>query len=94
MSPTSTTLYDRIKYNDPLTDGEMESLVAMIGKGCRQKTKDRLLSRVNLPLSLWPLWGIYSRVSFGEYKDGEATYCCGQSWSDEMRTLRECILGI
>lgn len=92
MSQKHTTLRDRIADRVELTDAEKLSFVEMIGKGCRQPTKAQLHRMVQLPISLWANYGIYSRVWFGEYKPEECTYCCGQSWSDEMRTLRECLL--
>ena len=72
-----------------LTEEEKSSIFKDISKGCRQSTKDKLSRRLNLPLSLWENYGIYSRMTF---KNGESDYICGQSWNDEMRTLRECIL--
>ncbi len=73
-----------------LTESEQESLYRLISARCRQNNKARLGRRVELPLSLWKDFGIYSRVTF---VNGEVDYICGQSWVDEMRTLRECILG-
>jgi len=71
-----------------LTEQEKADFVQMIGSGCRQPTKQRLARMVELPLSLWGDYGIYSRVVF---KNG-TEYICGQSWTDEMRTLRECLI--
>lgn len=73
-----------------LSESEQSSLLSIIGKGCRNSTKDKLSRRVALPLSLWTDYGIFKRVTFA---DGEVDYICGQSWTDEMRTLRECIIG-
>ena len=72
-----------------LTEEQQSDIVAMVGKGCRADTKHRLARMVSLPLSLWTKHGIYSRVTLD---DEGASYICGQSWSDEMRTLRECML--
>lgn len=72
-----------------LNDAQINDILSMIGKGCRQKTKERLAYRLRVPLSLWKRYGIYSRMTLTE--EG-ADYICGQSWTDEMRTLRECIL--
>ena len=72
-----------------LTETEQTMIVYEIGKGCRQKTKDKLRRMVSLPLSLWNNYGIYSRMTF---KNGLPEYICGQSWTDEMRTLRECLI--
>jgi hypothetical protein len=74
-----------------LSDSEQVALFNLLAKGTRQKTRERLERRVKLPLSMWKDYGIYSRVTF--VADG-VDYICGQSWTDEMRTLRECILDL
>jgi hypothetical protein len=72
-----------------LTLGERDSIVALIGKGCRKDTKERLWRRLSLPLSLLQDHGIYRRLVI---TDNGCDYTCGQSWGDEMRTLRECLI--
>ena len=72
-----------------LTDEAKADILSMLGKGCQQKTKQKLARKLELPLSLWERFGIYSRIVL---TDKGAEYICGQSWSDEMRTLRECFL--
>lgn len=72
-----------------LNDAQINDILGMIGHRCRVKTKNRLASRLRLPLSLWTRYGIYSRMMLNA---NGADYICGQSWDDEMRTLRECIL--
>ena len=72
-----------------LTEAQKADIVAMVGKRCRSSTKDRLARMLDLPLSIWQKHGIYSRVTLDA--DG-ASYICGQSWNDEMATLRDCIL--
>jgi hypothetical protein len=72
-----------------LTDAQKTAILNMVGKGCRENTKARLSRRLDVPLSCWERFGIYSRMTLN---DKGAEYICGQSWNDEMRTLRECIL--
>jgi hypothetical protein len=72
-----------------LTKAQKTDIVSMVGKGCRANTKDRLSRVIDLPLSIWQKHGIYSRITLNE---NGADYICGQSWTDEMRTLRDCIL--
>jgi len=72
-----------------LTDAQRADILRMIGKGCRFETKERLAQKLKLPLLFWRSYGIYSRITLD---DSGADYICGQSWPDEMRTLRECIL--
>ena len=73
-----------------LTEKQQAAILSFVGKGCRANTKETIARRLRLPLSLWKDYGIYSRIMFND-KYG-ADYCCGQSWSDEMRTLRECMI--
>lgn len=72
-----------------LTEKQKADILEFIGKRCRTETKNRLERRLSLPLSLWERYGIYSRIILDD--DG-ASYICGQSWHDEMRTLRQCVL--
>jgi hypothetical protein len=72
-----------------LTEKQKADILAMVGNKCRQNTKERLERKINTPLFCWKRYGIYSRIVL---TDKGADYICGQSWSDEMRTLRECIL--
>lgn len=72
-----------------LNEKQREAFLSLIGKGCRANTKEKLFLRLQVPLSLWKRYGIYSRVIL---TDNDVEYICGQSWNDEMRTLRECIL--
>jgi hypothetical protein len=74
-----------------LTEKQKEDIHAMVTKRCRQETKDKVRRRLELPLSLWKSYGIYHRMTLN---DKGAEYVCGQSWPDEMRTLRQCILGV
>jgi hypothetical protein len=72
-----------------LSEEHQQAFYSLIAKGTRQKTRERLARRIELPLALWKDYGIYSRVTF---VDNDVDYICGQSWNDEMRTLRECVL--
>lgn len=73
-----------------LTEKQKSDIFSFVGKGCRENTKAKLSRRLDVPLSLWERFGIYSRVVLN---DTGAHYICGQSWNEEMRTLRDCILG-
>jgi hypothetical protein len=72
-----------------LNEFQKAAILDIVGKGCRENTKARLARRLEIPLSLWERYGIYSRMTLTENGAG---YICGQSWNDEMRTLRQCIL--
>lgn len=73
-----------------LNEQQQESLYILLAKGCRAKMRNRLARRVALPLSLWENYGIYRRVEVG---DSSVSYCAGQSYPDEIRTVRECVSG-
>jgi hypothetical protein len=75
--------------NNRLNDLQIQDILGMVGKRCRQSTKERLVASLRVPLKFWKRYGIYSRLTL---TDSGADYICGQSWNDEMRTLRECIL--
>jgi hypothetical protein len=75
--------------SDVLNDKQREAFLALIGKGCRKSTKEKLAIHLKVALCMWKRFGIYSRVIL---HDDDVEYICGQSWNDEMRTLRECIL--
>lgn len=78
--------------NEHLSSGtvpDVDGLICMITYRCKQKTVDTLRRRLTTQVSLLRKHGIYNRMTHGE-KGWE--YCCGQSWNDEMRTIRECII--
>ena len=75
-----------------LTDEQQSAIFSFIAKGCRSATKAKLSRKLELPLSLWPSYGIFSRLILWDDDTNVPYYICGQSWTDEMRTLRECIL--
>lgn len=80
-------------FNDlklTLTEADIDAILAIIGKGCRDKTKNRLRSILTYAKSTIPAYGIFNRL----YRDdaGAWEYCAGQSYPDEIRTIRGCIL--
>lgn len=78
-----------INKRHTLTDNDIDQIIAIIGYRCRIKTINKLRFSLN-----WfphrPNYGIYSRLI---KENGKWAYICGQSWNDEMRTLRQCIIG-
>jgi len=84
------SLGHRISSRQRLTEEEVDAIVAIVGYGCRQRTKGRLRWALKACPSI-ESYGIYSRVLLGE--DGQAaSYCAGQSYPDEIRTVKECLL--
>jgi hypothetical protein len=93
MKDLSTLIYEA-KHKDGqrcLTEAEQDSLYILLVKGCRAKTRAKLVRKVALPLALWEDFGIYRRV---ELDAGVFYYCAGQSYTDEIRTVRDLILDI
>lgn len=75
-----------------LTEQQQAEILSIIGKGCRADTKDRLSRRLRMPLALFPSYGIFSRLIIADDNAQAPYYICGQSWTDEMQTLRKLIL--
>lgn len=82
------SLDTRISAKVGLSESESQSLLVVVGKGCRERTKLSLRRGIACVPDIRS-YGIFSRVLF---TDGEAHYCAGQSYPDEIRTVRECLL--
>jgi len=78
------------KLKTELTESDINAIVAIVGYRCRIKTYNRLRSILKYSPSLIPNYGIFERLSRDE--KGQWEYCAGQSYPDEIRTLRDCIL--
>ena len=85
-----TSLRDMIDQDATLTEEQKDSLSALLLGRCRQQTREKFFRRLNLPLSLWPNYGIFSRVHL-EY-DGEFRYCAGQDYPSEIALVRKLII--
>jgi hypothetical protein len=75
---------------DKLTEQDVDEIVSIVGHRCRIKTVNRLRSILTYSASTLAPYGIYSRLM---KENGRWFYCAGQSYTDEIKTLRECILG-
>jgi len=85
-----TDLSAIIRRGQELTEAEVESLVGLLTGRCSPRTTYSVRSAL-LSVPHTPSFGIFSRV----HLDGEggASYCAGQSYPDEIRTVRDCLLG-
>lgn len=83
------TLARRISDKVSLRDVERHSLLDLLGRGCRQKTKNMLWYSTGYIPDV-PSYGIYDRIVF---ENGHAMYVAGQSYPDEIRTVRHLLLG-
>lgn len=81
-------IFDAKNIGGTLTDWQQTELMALLGSGCRKDTKARLSRRLAVPLSLWPYYGIFERVTLSPIVE----YVPGQSYPDEIRTVRQLIL--
>jgi hypothetical protein len=84
----------KYNFNSPqgLTDHQQQEILSIIGKGCRADTKARLSRRLQLPLSLWVRYGDYSRLIIADDTESAPYYIAGQSYTDEIKTIRKLIL--
>jgi len=82
------SLATRISGNEELTIDEQASIHELLMKRCGSNTKQKMwqvLARVPYIFN----YGIFNRVML---ENGRANYCAGQSYSDEIRTVRELLL--
>ena len=82
------TLSKRISAKMPLSKSEIDSLMDIFGSRCRARTKRILAYALNAVPDIKG-YGIYERVYL---TNGKAHYCAGQSYPDEIRTVRELLL--
>lgn len=72
-----------------LTQDDLDQIIAILTHGCRIKNTQRVRSILTYSASSLTHFGIYSRLIKEGSKWG---YCAGQSYTDEIRTVRELIL--
>ena len=72
-----------------LTESDIEQILAIICKRCQAKTWSRCRSNLTYSLSHIPIFGILSRLT--KDQNGYWSYCAGQSYPDEIRTVRNII---
>ena len=83
------TLQHRIDCKIGLSEKESSSLFALFSHGCRQHTKTRLRSVIAYIPTI-PNYEIYGRIMF---ENDTVSYCAGQSYPDEIKTVRDLLLG-
>ena len=72
-----------------LTDKDIDDILSIVGARCRAKTLRRLRINLECSISFIPQYGILERL----IKDENGwSYCAGQSYPDEIRTIRKIIL--
>ncbi len=81
------TLSRRISAGKELTEDEQEQLLEIFGSYCQERTK-RMIARALRCVPDIDNHGIYDRVHLDP-----VGYCAGQSYPDEIRTVRQCLIG-
>jgi len=76
-----------------LTDEQQSVIFEIVAKGCRSATKAAIGRRLELPLSLWPSFGLFSRLILWDDNTNIPYYITGQDFNVERKSLRDCILG-
>ena len=72
-----------------LTNKDIEQIFSLLNSGLRSKNRNLLWIRLNTDLNSIPHHGILSRIM----DSGNGwEYCAGQSYPDEIRTVRNIIL--
>lgn len=72
-----------------LTETDINELVNLVGYRCRVQTVNRLRSMLTYGRSTIPQYGILERLI---KENGSWSYCAGQSYIDEIKTVRNIIL--
>lgn len=89
MTGLQDSLGQRISCNISLNEAQISAGVALLGHGCRYRTKDR----IEVALRCCPKLlnhGIYNRVLIS----GEGmSYCAGQDYPSEIALVRKLLIG-
>lgn len=80
------TLSRRISNGQGLTKQEQEKLLEIFGNRCHARTK-RMIIRMLRCVPDITNYGIFNRVHLNP-----PNYCAGQSYPDEIKTVRECLI--
>lgn len=77
-----------VSNNIQLTEYEVELMIELLGYKCRLATIQKLRRKLSL-ISLLSNYSIFERIQF---TDNDIQYFAGQSYPDEIRTIRQLIL--
>ena len=72
-----------------LTAQDIDAIISIIGHRCREKTVNRLRAILTYSPSMIPEFGILNRLILDEHG---WSYCAGQDYTSELKTVRDCIL--
>ncbi len=82
------TLQNRIEAKVGLSDADVEEITELLTKRCKMRTVNAVR---------WALMGLPSGYNFGIFgrvvrESHGWSYCAGQSYTDEIRTVRELLV--
>jgi hypothetical protein len=87
---TQMTLQKLINTQSVLNEPQKQSLYDLLKGSSREETRNRLYRKIfNVPLSLWPNYGIFGRVHL---EGNTFSYCAGQHYPSEITEVRNLIL--
>lgn len=78
-------------YKDKMTQNDLDQIFELLSSGLRSKNRELLRTRLNRHINLIPQYGILERLI---KENGDWRYFAGQSYPDEIRTLRNIILNL
>lgn len=86
--------YKQINFNDSkndLTENDIQEILEVVCKSCQIKTWNKIRTNLELFPSSIPVYGILGRL----IKENSGwSYCAGQSYPDEIRTVRNILLNL
>lgn len=83
------SLSDVMRGNYTPSQAELNSLISLLSKGRRERTRNRIKSVVNYGLTSAKRYAIYDRVVFEP--NGTVRYIAGQDYTAELSTVVECL---
>lgn len=89
LKPREDRQYCYTELKNELTEDDRQQLLEILGHRCRQSTKKKLQNRLERFSESVPQYGIIDRLL---YERGQWQYCAGQSYIDEIRTVRKIFL--
>lgn len=89
LKPREDRQYTYTELKNELTEDDRQQLLEILGHRCRQSTKKKLQNRLERFSGSVPVYGVIDRLL---YERGQWQYCAGQSYTDEIRTVRKIFL--
>lgn len=80
--------FNEIKSN--LEEKDIDQILEIVGYRCRVGTIRRMRSMLTYAVNTIPNYGILERLTRDDW--GHWSYCAGQSYPDEIRTIKKIIL--